>query len=151
MGANIEPPSPRMVLGVIEQVLRPVGDLITLSKLLEPYKRFVTVLVRRHRGVKLLLELDFLFGMRRYQVLITKERGEMSTFNRLLGRYVLREMAREFGRVSAVLESDHQGSAEEKGKKPAGATSTENQGGVKRRWRNTVESSGDGRNSLKVS
>lgn len=74
---------------VIEGVLRYVGKLITLSKISEPHKRFLTVLIRRRRSVALSLELDFSFGMRRYQVLIVEERGVLPWFNLEARRYVL--------------------------------------------------------------
>lgn len=81
------------MLDIIERVVRPVGDLITLSKQTVPHKGFLSVLICCRSGVKLPLELDFSFGMRRYLVLITDERGVFPAFNRVAGRYELLKCA----------------------------------------------------------
>lgn len=72
----------------ILEVIRPVGELVALSQAKLPHKQFITVLVRRRGGVKLPVEIDFNLGMRRYQVLITGERGDLPVYRRDLGRFV---------------------------------------------------------------
>lgn len=76
---------------VIEKVLRPIGELITLSKMTVPHKRFITALVRRRVGSMLPMELDFSFGMRKFQILIVGERGEHPKFSHAAGKYFFSE------------------------------------------------------------
>lgn len=104
---------------VIERVLRPVGELISLSRMSVPHKRFIMALVRRRREVTLPMELDFSFGMRNYQVLFTVERGVFPVFRRELGRYVLPERGGNEGSGRSVeCRFSHEISNGDKGKQP---------------------------------
>lgn len=91
-------------------------NLITLSKLSKTHKRFVTVVVRRRRGMVLPFGLDFSFGMRRYQVLITEERWSSPTFDRAAGSYVLPEVTEEDESQLAVQRFTHSVTRAKKGK-----------------------------------
>lgn len=73
---------------IIVEVLKLVGELIVLSQASVPYKRFISALIRRRLGVKLPMEVECNLGMRRYQVLITTNKGEFPKFSKALGRYM---------------------------------------------------------------
>lgn len=104
------------MLDIIERVVRPMGDLITLSKQTVPHKGFLSVLIRCRSGVKLPLELDFSFGIRRYLVLITEERGRFSAFNKVMERYELVKTKGDDMIPSEVVRSTHMVPRSEKGK-----------------------------------
>ncbi|XP_039138075.1 uncharacterized protein LOC120275526 [Dioscorea cayenensis subsp. rotundata] len=129
---------------IIEQVLRPVGDLITLSKASEPHKKFVKALVRRRRGVVLPMELDFSFGMRRYFILFTEERGVLPEFCRTSGRYVLWETIRNGGVLATERPLPQREVMEEKGKSTMAPVAGEGLRGDERRKGITMERSGEG-------
>ncbi|KAH7689328.1 Zinc finger CCHC-type protein [Dioscorea alata] len=74
---------------VISEILRPLGDLVALSKTSRPNKSFISALVRRKPEVVLPFEIDLSYGMRCYNVIITGDKGEFPRFRRDLGRFVL--------------------------------------------------------------
>ncbi|KAH7659259.1 Zinc finger CCHC-type protein [Dioscorea alata] len=74
---------------VIEAVLKPIGELISISQASTPHKKFISVLARQRQGVLLPLELDLSLGMRRYKILMTADKDDFPTFHRGWGRYVL--------------------------------------------------------------
>lgn len=47
---------------IIVEVLRLVGELVSLSQALLPHKMFVSALVWKHKGVQLPMELDYSLG-----------------------------------------------------------------------------------------
>lgn len=84
-----------------------------------PHKRFISSLVRRRHGVSLPLELDLRIGMRKYQILITRDSGDFPQFRCELGRYVLPRLG-----VTGVIDVStarcctHEVLTVEEGKKP---------------------------------
>lgn len=64
---------------------------MTLSQATTPHKRFISLLVSRHFGVILPIEMDLSLGMRKYSIIFTSEQGAFSSFRRELGRYDLLE------------------------------------------------------------
>lgn len=56
-----------------------------------PHKKFIATLVRPRQRIALPIELDLSFGMRRYKMLLTEERGTFPVFHRERGRYMLPE------------------------------------------------------------
>lgn len=60
---------------VIFEIIILVCELVAVSKMSKPNKSFTTALVRRHLEVTLPVELDLRFGMRRYLLLITDDKG----------------------------------------------------------------------------
>lgn len=107
---------------VIEQVLKPVGELITLSKVTVPHKRFLTVLVRRRLGMALPLELELPFGIRKYQVLITRKHSIMPKFSREGGRYFLSGVEEEGAGQQLGNRFTHEVSSNDKGKQKSGTS-----------------------------
>lgn len=93
------------------------------------------------------MELDFSFGMRRYQVLITKERGALPTFNRSAGRYVMTEVAGVDAGSAGLLSQPLPGSKTEKDKMSVVKEMLDRPGGAERRPVTTGEWSREGRNS----
>lgn len=75
------------------------------------------------------MELDFSFGMRRYQVLIIEERRELPMFNRTVGRYELSKTLGEGGGIAVEKVAGQLGSEAEKGKKPVDDSSVLRTGG----------------------
>lgn len=107
------------------EVLRPVGELVILSQATVPHKKFITALIRRPRGAMLPMEVDFSLGMRKYQVLITTDKGAFPKFRRDLGRYVLpivdevAELQRSSGgRYTHSITLDEKGKHKAKGDVP---------------------------------
>lgn len=49
---------------VISEILKPVGDLVAVSKMSHPNKSFISVLVRRRLEVSLPMEVELSFGIR---------------------------------------------------------------------------------------
>lgn len=74
---------------MILEVVKIVGELVSLSQELKTNKTFISALVRRRKGVILPVKLDLSLGMRRYQVLLTDDRGDHPKFWPDLGRFVL--------------------------------------------------------------
>lgn len=66
-----------------------MGELFVLSQAKASHKQFISAMVRHRMGVTLPLELDFIYGMRRYQVLFTGERGMLPVYHRDVGRFIL--------------------------------------------------------------
>lgn len=54
-----------------------------------PHKRFISALVWRHLKFSLPLEMNFSLGMRKYQVLITRDRRVFSNYHCGLGWYMV--------------------------------------------------------------
>ncbi|KAH7690551.1 Zinc finger CCHC-type protein [Dioscorea alata] len=116
---------------VISEVLRPVGELISLSQVSAPHKIFISALVRRRHGVALPLELDLSYGMRRYHIIITSDRCKLPRFRRDLGRYVLAASDDQSDdRPPAGRRCTHDISGHEKGKAKIRSESTVDTGGT---------------------
>lgn len=74
---------------VILEVLKTVGELISLSQEIKTNKCFVSALVRRRKGVVLPVEIDLSLGMHKYMVLLTDDKIGLPIFRPELDRFVL--------------------------------------------------------------
>lgn len=69
--------------------VKSVGELILLSQVSIPHKKFIIAFLSHRPGASLPIKLDFSFRMRMYKVLLTLNRGIFPTFQWELGCYKL--------------------------------------------------------------
>lgn len=118
---------------VILEVLKTVGEMVSLSQEFKTNKRFVSALVRRRRGVSLPMELELSLGMRRYMVLLTEDNKTPPIYRPKLGRFVLPDRYLGGDLVPPSRRAVHEINYEEKGKRPAVQPSPkESEGSVER-------------------
>lgn len=99
---------------MIEEVLKPVGELISLSNEITPHERFISALIRQRHGISLPINLNFIFGMQRYQVLIIGENCALPKYCWDLGLFVLLKKYR-WDLDLFVLQESHKVAIKERG------------------------------------
>lgn len=74
---------------IVAEVLKPIGELVSISKSSQVNKRYLGVLLRQRRKASLPHEVELNIGMRRYVVLITGGRDPWLVFRPELQRFVV--------------------------------------------------------------
>ncbi|XP_039139731.1 uncharacterized protein LOC120277049 [Dioscorea cayenensis subsp. rotundata] len=124
---------------VLVEILKPIGELVTIPQLSKPHKSFLSVFVRCHQRTSLPFEVSLSFGMRRFIVLITDNWLPFPTFRNDLEKFCYSSASLECEIDSEAPRGPrftHEVPREANGKDTKGAQVTgKDQGNREQQWR----------------
>lgn len=104
---------------VILEVLKTIGEQVSLSQEFKTNKRFISALVHRRVGVSLPVELELSLGIRRYMVILMVDKGPQPVYCVDLNRFILPDVRHDGEFASSLLRrATHEIAPGEKGKQP---------------------------------